>query len=320
MLKSYFFLPATLVAFFTLIATSPANAQEIKPDTASAANVWDFSGIGNVNFSQISLSNWAAGGQNSLSVLSTLNLVANYKKGRNTWNNSANVTFGFVKLQGQRLQKSDDRLELNFKYGREASDKWFYTGQVNIRTQLTPTFTPARDTVVSNFLSPAFSLVSLGMDYKPSPRLSIFVSTLTGKFTVVMSQRLADLGYFGVKPAWRNEAGKLLPGTGERFRSEVGGFLNVRFSDKVWENVSVRSRLDLFSNYLRNPQNVDVNWENLVDFKVNKFISASLFCHLVYDDDIMINVDRTGDGKIDGKGPRLQFKETLGIGFSYKFD
>ncbi|TXK33836.1 DUF3078 domain-containing protein, partial [Pontibacter qinzhouensis] len=157
-------------------------------------------------------------------------------------------------------------------------------------------------------------------DYKPSPRLSVFVSTLTGKFTIVMSQKLADLGYFGVRPAWRNEAGQLLPGTGERFRSEVGGFVNVRYSDKIFENISLRSRLDLFSNYLRNPQNVDVNWENLIDFKVNKFISASLFCHLVYDDDIMINVDRDGDGKIDGKGPRLQVKETLGIGFSYKFE
>jgi hypothetical protein len=297
-----------------------AIAQDTLVDTVAVRNIWDFGGTGTVNFSQVSLNNWAAGGQNSMSVLGILNLYTNYKQGKNTWNNTLDLTYGSVKLQNQRVQKSDDRLELNLKYGREATSKWFYTGQLNMRTQLTPTYTPNRDTMLSNFMSPAFILTSIGMDYKPNPKLSVFISPLTGKFTAVLNQDLADQGVFGVQAADQDMEGNLISGTGQRLRKEFGGFVNVRFRNEIFKNVTLQSKADLFSNYLHNPQNVDMNWENLVDFKINKFLSATLFVHLIYDDDILIDVDRSGDGAIDGKGPRLQLKETMGIGFSYKFD
>ncbi|WP_244554749.1 DUF3078 domain-containing protein [Pontibacter indicus] len=289
-------------------------------DTAAAPNIWDFGGTGTVNFSQVSLSNWAAGGQSSLSALGILNLYGNYKKGKNAWNNTLDLTYGTVKLQEQRLRKSDDRLELNLKYGRQASSKWFYTAQLNTRTQISPTYTPERDSVISNFMAPAFVLASIGMDYKPNSKLSVFISPFTGKFTAVLNQRMADYGAFGVEPAQRDLEGNLIPGTGERLREEFGGFVNVRFRNEIFKNVTLQSKADLFSNYLHNAKNIDVSWENLVNFKVNKFLSASLFLHMIYDDDILIDVDRSGDGTLDGKGPRLQLKETLGIGFSYKFE
>ncbi|MFD2248472.1 DUF3078 domain-containing protein [Pontibacter ruber] len=309
----------TFTVILYTIGAATASAQEVVPDTTTR-NIWDFGGVGTINFSQVSLSNWAAGGQNSVSMLGIANIYANYKKGKNTWNNSLDVTYGNVKLENQRVRKSDDRLELNLKYGRQASSKWFYTTQFNLRTQLTPTYTETRDSIMSNFLSPAFMLASIGMDYKPNEKLSVFISPVTGKFTFVESQRMADAGAFGVKPAQRDVSGDVIPNTGERLREEFGGFVNVRFKHELVQNVTLQSKLDLFSNYMRNPQNVDMNWENLLNFKVNKFIAASLFVHMVYDDDININQDRDEDGEIDSKGPRLQVKETLGIGLSYKFD
>lgn len=311
---------AVLLSLFINLSMLPALAQDTPPDTAAAPNIWDFGGTGTVNFSQVSLNNWAAGGQNSFSVLGILNVYSNYKKGKNTWNNTLDLTYGSVKLQDQRLRKSDDRLELNIKYGRQASSKWFYTGQFNLRTQLMPTFTPERDSILSDFMTPAFMLASVGMDYKPNPKLSVFISPFTGKFTYVNSQRLADLGAHGVQPAELDQEGNPIAGTGERLREEFGGFVNVRFRHEILKNVTLQSKADLFSNYLHNPQNIDVNWENLIDFKVNKFLSASIFVHMIYDDDIRIDVDRDEDGTMDGKGPRLQLKETLGIGLSYKFD
>ncbi|MBX0334179.1 DUF3078 domain-containing protein [Pontibacter sp. HSC-14F20] len=310
----------TLFFLLTHFTLSAASAQDTPADTAAVQNIWNFGGAGTVNFSQVSLSNWAAGGQSSFSVLGILNLYGNYKKGKNTWNNTLDLTYGTVKLQDQRLRKSDDRLELNLKYGRQASSKWFYTVQLNTRTQISPTYTPERDSVVSNFMAPAFMLASIGMDYKPNPKLSIFISPFTGKFTAVLNQRMADYGAFGVEPAQRDLEGNLIPGTGERFREEFGGFVNVRFKDEIFKNVTLQSKADLFSNYLRNAKNIDVSWENLVNFKVNKFLSASLFLHMIYDDDILIDIDRSGDGTMDGKGPRLQLKETMGIGLSYKFE
>ncbi|MDX5480842.1 MAG: DUF3078 domain-containing protein [Hymenobacteraceae bacterium] len=310
------FLRLSFFALLVLFHSTASLAQDTAP--ADTANVWDFGGVGTVNFSQVSLNNWAAGGQNSVSVLGIANLHANYDKGDNSWNNSLDVTYGLVKLQDQRVRKSDDRMELNLKYGHRASKKWFYTAQANLRTQLTPTYTVTRDTLESNFLSPAFILTSIGMDYKPSSRLSVFISPVTGKFTLVTSQVLADRGAFGVAPARRDTEGNLIPGTGEHLREEFGGYVNVRFKDEIFKNITFQSKLDLFSNYLQNPENVDVNWENLINFKVNKAVSASMFLHMIYDDDIMIKLDRNNDGKIDGRGPRLQLKETIGIGLSYK--
>ncbi|ARS36536.1 DUF3078 domain-containing protein [Pontibacter actiniarum] len=303
----------TLFPFFSTVAAAPL------PQDTTKVNIWDFGGVGAVNFSQVSLSNWAAGGQNTVSVLGTASLYGNYKQGKNTWNNSLDLTYGLVKLEGRRVQKSDDKLELNLKYGYRASKRWYYTGQFNIKTQLTPTYTITRDTLRSNFFSPAYILASVGMDYKPNDKLSVFISPFTGKFTIVESQVLADKGAFGVAPARKDSEGNPIPGTGEHLRKEFGGYVNVRYTSELLTNVTLQSKLDLFSNYLRDPQNIDVNWENMVNFKVNKTISASLFVHMIYDDDVDVALDRDDDNKVDGSGPRLQLKQTLGLGVSYKF-
>ena len=106
---------------------------------------------------------------------------------------------------------------------------------------------------------------------------------------------------------------------GEQIRTEFGGYLRMFYKRDIMKNVSFQTKLDLFSNYLNNPENIDVNWETLFSFKVNKFISASLATQLIYDHDIMISVDDNDDGIIDAIGPRTQFKQILNIGFSYKF-
>lgn len=309
---------AALVLVSFVFYLNPSMAQKTAP--ADTSEIWDFGGEGTINFSQVGLTNWASGGQNALSVLGLASLYANYKHDRNSWDNTLDVTYGTVKLENQLVRKSDDKLELNVKYGYKASQHWFYSAQLNIKTQLTPTYTQTRDTLISSFLSPAFVLLSLGMDYKPNAILSVFLSPLTGKLTIVKSQMLADRGAFGVEGATRDASGNLIPGTGKHLRKEFGGYVNVRYKQEILQNVTLQSKLDLFTNYLNDPQNVDVNWENSLNLKVNSFISANLFVHLIYDDDVHIDVDSNDDGKIDSSGPRLQMKEVLGIGLSYKFD
>lgn len=84
------------------------------------------------------------------------------------------------------------------------------------------------------------------------------------------------------------------------------------------KNVKLTTTLGLFSNYLENPQNIDINWDLLVLMKVNKYITVSLNTNLIYDDDITITQDKDGDGLNEVNGPRTQFKEILAVGFSYK--
>ncbi|QNF31695.1 DUF3078 domain-containing protein [Adhaeribacter swui] len=288
-------------------------------DTATKAKPWKFNGTGTLNFNQVSLSNWATGGQSSVSGLSLITLTLNYKDERSSWNNTGNFTYGLSKLNKERLKKSDDQIDFTSKYGRNISKAWYYAAQLNFRSQFTPTLDRETKVLVSRFLAPAFILTSLGIDYKPRENFSVFLSAVTGKVTIVRDQTLADAGAFGVQAARRDTAGAIIPGTGDKFRREFGGYLNARFRTPIMENITFQTQLDLFSNYVRNPQNIDVNWQNTVNMKVNKLISVSVFTHLIYDDDILTEIDSDEDGVIDRKGPRIQFKETLGIGLTYKF-
>jgi hypothetical protein len=71
-----------------------------------------------------------------------------------------------------------------------------------------------------------------------------------------------------------------------------------------------------------NPQNIDVTWETLIALKVNEYISLNLNTVLQYDDDIKVPVDRNGNSlfeSTEAPGPRTQFKEIFGVGFSNKF-
>jgi hypothetical protein len=173
-------------------------------------------------------------------------------------------------------------------------------------------------------MAPGYVILSLGLDYKPNKYFSIFLSPATGKGTFVLDPVLADSGAFGVEKAvFDADRNKIRDG--RRFRPEFGAALEARFKKEVMKNVNVQSKLNLFNNYtdrnLPNRKNIDFNFETAVNMKVNQYIAASLFINMIYDNDIKTPVTRKVDG-IDKKitvGPRLQFKQSLGVGFSYKF-
>ncbi|PJJ54522.1 DUF3078 domain-containing protein [Hymenobacter chitinivorans] len=309
-----------LLMFSGISLVAQAQTSESSAAAPDTVQGWKRGGVGTLNFSQVSLSNWAPGGQSSLSLLAIGNAFLHYRRGQNTFDTSLDVVYGSLKAGKAKIRKSDDRLEFNAKYGRQFTKVLYYAAQANVKTQLTPTYAVDKpDSLLSRFFAPAFILASLGIDYKPNDQLSVFLSPVTGKFTVVADQTLADAGAFGVDAAARDAAGRPIRGTGQQFRQELGAYLNVKYRRPIWENITFQSKLDLFSNYLHNPSNVDVNWENLISFKVNKFISSSITTTLVYDDDVLVPVDRNEDGTPDSRGRRIQFKETLGIGLTYRF-
>jgi len=161
-------------------------------------------------------------------------------------------------------------------------------------------------------------LGAIGLDYKPIDNFTAFFAVFTAKVTFVNDQTLANAGAFGVKPATYDLAGNLLT-AGKNVRSEFGGYIRLFYKKNLVENITLQTKLDLFSNYLETPQNIDVSWEVLISMKINKYISAILSTHLPYDNDIDIAVDTNNDGITDKTGPRTQFKEVFGVGFSYKF-
>lgn len=203
-------------------------------------------------------------------------------------------------------KKTDDKVDFLSKYGRKAFKDFYYSALVNFKTQFTPGYN-TNNVKISNLLAPAYTLAAIGMNYKPNSYFNVFLAPVTGKLTIVNDTALSNIGAFGVTP-------------GEKTRSEFGGYARLIYSrndfkTELLKNVAFTTKLDLFSNFLNKPQNVDVSWETLIAMKVNKYLSVNLNTHLLFDADTKL--DTNNDGTPDKA--KLQFKEILGLGFSYKF-
>ncbi len=310
-----------LLTIFTLMSYAKvASLETASPkEDADSTKVWKTGGVMSLNFSQVSMTNWAAGGENSLAFGSFGSFFANYKKGKTSFENTLDLAYGIQKQGDDKLIKTDDKIDLASKYGREIKKGLYYSALINFKTQMASGYKYPNDSVeISNFLAPLYILGSLGLDYKPCEHFSLFFSPLTAKITIVNDQDLANAGAFGVDKAELNDLGEVIK-KGKKSRQEFGGYLKMQMKKDLFENVGLQTKIDIFSNYIDNPQNLDISWEVLISMKVNKFISASISTHLLYDDDVDIAVDTNDDGITDKKGPRTQFKEVLGIGLSYKF-
>ncbi|MCC7301899.1 MAG: DUF3078 domain-containing protein [Bacteroidia bacterium] len=275
--------------------------------TTDTTKAWNKGGLLGLNFTQSSYTNWSSGGQNSVSGTILVNLFAKYKTERNVFDTRLDLAYGRVQV-GPENRKSEDKIDLAAKYGHLAFGKtWFYSVLFSFKSQFDNGYNYPNDTLItSRFLAPAFLNYGIGLDYKPKDYFSVMIAPLSGKTTLVYDTRLSAAGAFGV------DSGKMV-------RNEFGGSLTLEFSKEISKNIKLTSALKLFSNYLKTPGNIDVNWESLLALKVNKYISATLSAELIYDDDTHIPYDGDGDGVKESNGPMTQFKEVLGIGFSYKF-
>jgi hypothetical protein len=290
--------------------SSFANAQ-----TIDTVKYWSFKGDGGLSFSQVSLTNWSAGGENTLATNAMVNLFGNYKKDKFSWDNSLNLAYGFMSQQSIKNKKTDDKIDLSSKAGIYAFKKWDYAILFGFKSQFADGFNYPNDSVViSKFLAPGYLQFAIGMDYKPSDVFSLFISPLGARITFVNDTRLSDLGAFGVDPAtYTNDSVPVLIKHGKSSRLEAGASLKAIVKKDLVKNVTIGSKLELFSNYVENPQNIIVNWEVLIALKVNSFITTTIGTQLIYDDNVTI-------GDKDGKsGPRTQFKETIGVGLAFKF-
>ncbi len=290
------------VLVFLFLVPSVLSAQTVLDTT----KLWKTGGVLTFNFSQVSLTNWVAGGKSSASCIFMANTFANYKKDKLSWDNSIDLSYGFLKEKGEVVVKSDDKIDFSSKLGIAATPRWNYSGLLNFKSQFAPGYNyPNTDDAISKFMAPGYLNLALGMDYK-TDKLSLFISPLTGKFTFVADDVLSDAGSFGV-------------GVGEKVRSELGAFVKFEGKSQLVKNVDIQTKIDLFSNYFDNPQNIDVDWKVTVNMKINEYLSANLVSQLIYDDDVDIQIDNDSDGVVDESGPRVQFMEMFGIGLSYKF-
>ncbi len=270
---------------------------------ADTVKVWKTGGLISANFSQVALSNWVAGGKSSASGTFLLNLHGNYEKGKISWENTLDLGYGLLKENGDKLIKSDDKIDFSSKYGYKASGNLYYSVLFNFKSQFAKGYKDnIRDEVLSRFMAPGYFTLALGLDYKPCDYFSLFFSPLTGKLTIVADDSLSEQGAFGVAP-------------GDKARWELGAYLKSTLKYEVMKNVTLESKFDLFSNYLKQPQNIDVSWDLMVNMKVNDYLSANLITNLIYDNDVKMDVDDNGTVL---SGAKVQFKELFGVGLNIK--
>jgi len=303
-----------LTAFAPTFGQVTDAEKALRTKTADTTDGWKRGGVISVNLAQTSLTNWSAGGQSSLAINGLFSTFANYKKDKTAWDNSLDVGFGLLKQGNTNVTKTDDKIDFVSKYGKEAFKSFYYAVLFNFKTQMAPGYKyPDDSTKISDLFAPAYFMLAGGMDYKPNAYFSAFIAPLTVKVTIVNDQKLSDAGAFGVKP-------------GEKSLGEVGDIRAIYskndFKNELLKNVSFTTKIDLFSNYQEKPQNVVVSWETLIAMKVNKYLSVNFNTHLMYDDKIKTPFDINGDGTIqagESHGAKVQFKEILGVGFSYNF-
>jgi len=305
--------------FFLMIVIYSVTSYSQNTDTTK---VWTKGGKVGINASEVGFYNWAKGGDNNVAGTSYINLFANRNVNGWSWENKLDLEYGLKRENKEIWKKTDDRLEFNTKLGKQSSKKdWFYTAYLNFKTQFDKGFDydDSETISISDFMAPGYLTLGPAADYKPNEYFSAMISPAAYKATFVLDQRLADQGEFGVK-----EAEYQIVGTdttkindGQTLRHEVGANLVLSFKKDIFKNVNLDTKLDLFSNYLENPQNIDVDWQMAITMKVNSFLNVLFKTHLIYDDDTKVEWTES-NGTIHNSAI-TQFKQSLSVGLMYNF-
>ena len=340
-------LAATLVAFGAYAQDAQQAAAEAAKaiDAAQNAEVkvekpkyWTSSLKTNVSLGQTSLTNWAAGGDNTVSLAAFIDANANYKKNEMFWNNRLQLDYGFLYASSKPIiQKNTDRIYLESKWGykTESMKNFYFSANYDFKSQFAPGYEyktpsveglenlPMKDKVqawmdarkpLSGILSPAYTNLALGIDWTPAKWLSVNLAPLTGGFVIVEDVRFRQSYSMPLRKEWEGIT-EGVPTDGSQLRSarfEFGAQLKVDAKVNVNDNFSYSTQVVLFSNYLDKPQNMRVNWDNRIDWKLAKYFSFTVTTNLIYDDKVMIFSEK--DGKTH---QRIQFKESVAFGFTY---
>jgi len=275
---------------------------------------WDLNSQLNINISQGIVSNWVEGGENFISLLNVAKFQADYSKSNASWTNSGEFRYGFNILsnltndKNYDFRKTDDRILLESTFGERFYKHWYLSFMGNIKTQFTNGYNYPNDSVaVSNFMSPAKFYFALGFENKLYDGFNLFLSVLTVKTTIVADPHVDETQYGLIE--------------GERIDRQVGAYLKFIYKKKIMENIVVDNKLSLFSNYLDNPQNLDLDYQIDFTMKINKYFQTTIHLHFLYDDNVDVPVYEyiSGTKTQVGTTKKLQFKEMLIFGFIYTF-
>lgn len=300
------------------VNTQPSNIIiTAKPDTIT---YWKHKNLLGIDISEIAFVNWSAGGTSSITGLVRGDLKYDYKDDYQVWSSELFFRYGLNKQEGIELRKTDDALKINSTYGFRTipTSNWYHSAKLNFNTQFTNGYSyPNTENPISKPFAPAYTFLGVGSEYIYKPEnFTLYLSPLTLKSTLVLDQALADSGAYGVKKAVYDLDGNLIT-KGERTKTELGILINTYIEREIFTNIVLKNRLTLYTDYLHNFGNIDVDWQCYAYLKVNQYVKANIGFNLIYDEDIDVIKEKNGV-KIN-EGPKVQLKQVLGIGLEYVF-
>lgn len=306
-----------LVLFLLFIATTTFSQNQ---NVTKKDSLWERKNTVGLDISQIAFVNWNAGGVSSISGLLKGDFSRKYKRKNLKWVNELIVRYGVNKQDGIELRKTDDAIKFNSTIGhrKDSLSLWYSTAKFEFSTQFTNGYSyPNTTNAISKPFAPAYIFLGVGSEYNDKKNnLTVYVSPLTMKSTLVLDQRLANQGAFGVTKATYDVDGNLLT-EGELYRFELGFLVTSQFKKELYKNVIFENRLSLYSDYINKFGNVDVDWQFKFDLVVNEYIKANIGAHIIYDDDIKAKDEINGVQVTIG--PKIQLKQMLGVGLVYNF-
>ena len=293
-----------VLVLLSLLCSFSLYSQKLnQPDSTT---FWSNTGNFSLLISQTAFNNdWLGGGTSNYAGNIIINYDLNYKKDKIEWDTKFLVDYGITKNDSQEFnRKTNDRFEVNSIIGKRLeATKWYLTGNFNFRSQLADGYTFSTDengnetrTLQTELLSPAFTNFGIGFQWKKNDNLKVNVAPLSGRLILANDKFTSKSGYkdgdfFGLNK-------------GETIREEFGASLNGVAKFDLMENISVENLLNLYTNYLEDPQNVDIDYTFNLLLKVNEYISTNFTFQAIYDDNAV-------------KG--FQVREVLGAGLRYKF-
>lgn len=284
------------------ISEVPKEVKRIKIGEIDTLRGWSDDGRFSININQTYYDNWVSGGSGNIDLQTLVTKNIRYKNKNIIWDNYVNINYGLNKIYGQEIQKTKDRIEINSIFGGNIPNKWSYSFFVNFQTQIHNSYLFKNDEDriyrISGFLAPAYLAMGPGVMWRKKENLRFNIAPLTSKsvyingevFKYNKSKKIfesnKDVSVFGVP---KNEV----------FENKLGFYASAFYKFKLWNNMSVENRLALYSNYLKDFGNIDLNYEMQIRMKINKYVSTNISLSTFYDDDAF-------------KG--FQFKESFGVG------
>lgn len=297
--------------FLSWISGYSQNSDSIASVVSARDTAWKAGGTVTATFSQAYFDNWSAGGEKSLALNSRINLFSKYQLNKVIWQNNLDLAYGFTNQKSTGFKKNDDLIEFTSLLGYQATEKWYYSVILNIKTQFSKGYDYTTEPVdtISNFLSPLTSNLALGMTYKPNEEFAAFLSPSNLKLIYVNDSIFSIRN--SIEP-------------GENLRTEFGFIVKILYKKEILENINFLTRLDIFYDYLepmitmydgnKRAKSPYVSWEVLISMKVFKALAVNLNTHLIYDENF-----RALDDEGNAKDSKIQFKEVFGIGLAWSF-